>query len=420
MWLAWLSEEYGSHTKWTRLRHAVSPGKKRIDDLHQASVLSLAHCCFWLSGASLPAAEDDAAQALDIKYDALWLYMDGIDAAKAEMHSMSEEGELEEEDQMEMEAALEKFQAKVDALKEEIGADSTETTTLAMVVPEGTYAGEEITVTTEDGEELDIVVPDGLGPGDEFEVNIEAEAAPLRDRPEKEEFDEDEEEEEEEDDFGSPRPAPAPAATPPRQRRASVTPEEAGAAAAATAKAEALKAALAKMAADDLAQTSSAPSEGIPPEPAAGGGPRSFMLMLMPTELVAVNRKVKLDATSVADVRRAIAQALSDLIKPEQAEHLTIALQSGAALSDLSELKPKDKVQVNLPAEMLAANKADAPDTPPPPVPTTAPPPPVADSELLKVRANRVVKHSERSLLSCPRLVRRRCLTWWTRTATAS
>lgn len=108
------------------------------------------------------------------------------------------------------------------------------------------------------------------------------------------------------------------------------------------------------------------------------------MLMLMPTELVEVNRKVKLDATSVADVRREIAQALSDLIKPEQAEHLTIALQSGAALSDLSELKPKDKVQVNLPAEMLAANKADAPDTPPPPVPTTAPPPPVADSELLK------------------------------------
>ena len=315
--------------------------------------------------------------------------MDGIDAAKAEMHSMSEEGELdllEEEDQMEMEAALEKFQAKVDALKEEIGADSTETTTLSMVVPEGTYAGEEITVTTEDGEELDVVVPDGLGPGDEFEVNIEAEAAPLRDRPEQEEFDE-EEEEEEEDDFGSPRPAPAPAATPPRQRRASVTPEEAGAAAAATAKAEAMKAALAKMAADDLAQTSSAPSEGVPPEPAAAGGARSFMLMLLPTELVAVNRKVKLDATSVADVRREIAQALSDLIKPEQAEHLTIALQSGAALSDLSELKPKDRVLVNLPAEMLAANKADAPDTPPPPVPTTAPPPPVADSELLKVRA---------------------------------
>ena len=66
---------------------------------------------------------------------------------------------------------------------------------------------------------------------------------------------------------------------------------------------------------------------------------------------------------------------------------MTIALQSGAALSDLSELKPKDRVLVNLPAEMLAANKADAPDTPPPPVPTTAPPPPVADSELLKVRA---------------------------------
>ena len=113
--------------------------------------------------------------------------MDGIDAAKAEMYSMSDEGELEEEDQMEMEAALEKFQAKVDALKEEIGADSTETTTLSMVVPEGTYAGEEITVTTEDGEELDIVVPDGLGPGDEFDVNIEAEAAPLRDRPEQDE-----------------------------------------------------------------------------------------------------------------------------------------------------------------------------------------------------------------------------------------
>ena len=52
---------------------------------------------------------------------------------------------------MEMEAALEKFQAKVDALKDEIGADSTETTTLSMVVPEGTYAGEEITVMV-DGE----------------------------------------------------------------------------------------------------------------------------------------------------------------------------------------------------------------------------------------------------------------------------